>query len=114
MTNYSHGHEAEKIAAKYLEKRGYKILELNWKTPRCEIDIVAKKSKTIYFVEVKYRENDSQGTGLDYITPSKLKQMAYAAEIWATEKNYNDAYQLAAIELSGPDYTVTEMIDNIL
>jgi Holliday junction resolvase-like predicted endonuclease len=49
-SNYQAGHDAEKIAAQYLKTNGYKIIELNWKTPRCEIDIVASKFSTIFFV----------------------------------------------------------------
>lgn len=114
MTNYAHGHDAEKVAAEYLKKRGFKIVELNWKTPRCEIDIVAKKAKTVYFVEVKYRENNLAGGGLDYITPAKLGQMRFAAEMWVAEHEYSDNYQLAAIEVSGLKFVVESFIDNIV
>ncbi len=68
MSNYSTGHQAEKAAAMYLSEHGYEISELNWKTPICEIDIVALKDSVVYFVEVKYRKNNFQGSGFDYIT----------------------------------------------
>ena len=64
MTNYSSGHDAEKVAAKHLAEHGYKIVELNWRHARAEIDIVATpKSKRyfqkqpIIFFEVKYRQS---------------------------------------------------------
>lgn len=111
MTNYAHGHQAEKIAAQYLKKRGYKILELNWRQPRAEIDIVAQcKHEPVTFVEVKYRETLQQGGGLDYITPRKLEQMQFAAELWVTEHQHDGEYVLAAIELTGADYAVTNFI----
>ncbi len=69
MTNYTTGHDAEKIAAKYLERHGYKILEMNWKTRYCEIDIVAEKNSIVYLTEVKYRKSLAYGSGLEYITP---------------------------------------------
>lgn len=112
MTNYSSGHEAEKRAAEYLKEQGFEILELNWSNRLSEIDIVAKKDRTIYFVEVKYRENDAQGKGLDYITPGKLKQMEYAATSWILENNHDGDYELSAIELTG-DYKVTEFIPQL-
>lgn len=111
MTNYAHGHEAEKHAAAYLKKQGYKILEINWRRPRAEIDIVASKKRgPVTFVEVKYRESDGQGNGLDYITSRKLQQMRFAAELWVTENRYDGEYVLAAIEVSGEDYRISDFI----
>lgn len=114
MTNYAHGHEAEKVAAEYLKQQGYKVLELNWRRPRAEIDIVVKKRHgPVLFVEVKYRENDCQGGGLDYITPKKLEQMQFAAELWVAEHRYDGEYCLAALEVSGQDYEVTNFLENL-
>lgn len=113
MTNYAHGHTAEEAAAQYLERHGYEILDRNWRTRACEIDIVAKKAKTISFVEVKYRQNAAQGDGLDYITIAKLKQMQFAAEMWMTRHDWKGDITLAAIEVSGTDYSVSEFIETI-
>lgn len=106
MTNYSVGHLAEKYAAKYIQNQGFKILATNWKNRVCEIDIIAQKDSTIHFIEVKYCQNDRQGSGLEYITPKKLKQMAFAAELWVQENNWPNEYCLGAIGLSGRDYLV--------
>ena len=108
------GRRAEAAAAVYLEMRGYTIVEQNWRRPKCEIDIIASKDDIIYFVEVKYRLNDNQGGGLEAITPSKLKHMRYAAQYWVEESKWQGEYELAAIELSGPDFTVLSFIDNVL
>jgi Holliday junction resolvase-like predicted endonuclease len=113
MTNLSHGLEAEAVAAKYLVKNGFSIVNRNWKTKWCEIDIVASKNNTIYFTEVKYRLCDKYGAGLDYITPVKLKQMARAAEGWVLTNNWRGEYQLAAIEVTGIEYLVTDFITDI-
>lgn len=48
------GQEWEKVAARYLVNKGYKILYLNWTSRWAEIDIVAKKDGTFTFVEVKF------------------------------------------------------------
>lgn len=112
MTNFSHGREAEEKATEYLKRQGCEITEQNWRTRWCEIDIVAKRKKTIYFCEVKYRQNNSQGTGLDYITPKKLQQMNFAAEFWVTQNNWRGDYELRAIEVSGRDYLITNVISD--
>lgn len=113
MTNFAHGREAEATAAKYLESLGYAIRAQNWRTRRCEIDIVAEKGRIIYCVEVKYRQNAAQGSGLEYITPKKLRQMHYAAETWAAENGWQGDTSLAAIELAGPDYRVENFIESV-
>jgi len=113
-TNYSHGHHAEQKACEYLLSSEFSVVEMNWKTVWSEIDIIAKKDKHIYFVEVKYRHNNYHGTGLEYITPTKLRQMTRAAEGWVQSHNWNDDYQLAAIEVSRVDYEITEFINEAI
>lgn len=113
QSNYSTGHEAEKRAAMYLRQCGYTVVEINWKTPVCEIDIIAQTRGVIHFVEVKFRKNDNQGSGFEYITSKKLQQMTYAAEVWVQQTRWRGAYQLSAIELSGVNYSVTNFLESI-
>lgn len=108
MTNYASGHTAEKKAAKYLEQQGFKVKELNWKTRYCEIDIVAEKNKTVWFVEVKSRKNSRQGFGYEYITPKKINQMRFAAEMWVQNNKWFGDYRLAVISVDGEEITFIE------
>ncbi|QQS69609.1 YraN family protein [Candidatus Saccharibacteria bacterium] len=120
MSNYSSGHRAEQVAAEYLEKQGYTIVELNWRHARAEIDIIAQKRPRfrrpgpLVFFEVKHRKTDNQGRGLDYITPKKLEQMRFAAELYVSLQCYNGKYTLGGIELSGSDYHITQVLDTIM
>ena len=113
MTNFSHGRTAEQAAADYLKHQGFKVVDLNWRTRQCEIDIVATKDGCVYFVEVKYRKNTAQGSGLEYVTPAKLRQMSFAAEVWTAKHSWDGDVSLAAIEVSGNDYAVAEFIESI-
>lgn len=119
MTNYATGHEAEKVAAAYLAKHGYRVVVLNWRHARAEIDIVAEKhelmgfKKHLVFFEVKHRKNSAQGSGLDYITPKKLAQMQFAAELYVAQANYRGQYCLGAVELSGETYEITSLLENV-
>lgn len=107
------GRRAETLAAKYLKRRGYKVLEQNWRTRWCEIDLVVERKRVIYFVEVKYRSGTAQGGGLEYITQRKLGQMNFAAELWMASHSGDADYRLAAIELSGPSFEVTAWLDEL-
>lgn len=105
------GRAAESEVAKYLSEQGFKILDQNWRTRTCEIDLVAQKDKVIYFVEVKYRSTIDQGDGFEYITPAKLKQMAYAAEVWVQENNWSGDYRLLAAAVSGENKEGIELAE---
>ena len=100
------GSAAEDEVSKYLENQGYKIIDKNWKTKWCEVDVIAKKDECIFFVEVKYRESALQGSGFDYITDKKLNQMARAADSWVMLNKWNGEYNLSAAEVSGPNYKI--------
>jgi uncharacterized protein (TIGR00252 family) len=113
VTNYSNGYIAEQKATEYLDTIGWKIIDRNWKTAWCEIDIIAKHNKSLYFIEVKYRKSDQQGSGIEYITKSKLQQMTRAAESWVLLHNYSSDYGLGAIELAGEDFRITEFITDL-
>jgi len=96
------GDDGEDAAAVYLFQHGHKILERNWKTRYCEIDIVSSKDGTIYFNEVKYRRTSIQGGGIAAITANKLKQMRFAAEYYATKHRLSDSLlRLTAISVTG-------------
>lgn len=111
MTTFDTGRLAEQAVADYLVGEGYEILEQNWRTRYCEIDIVASKNKTIYFVEVKYRRVSLQGEGFDYITPAKLKQMGFAAEMWVSSYDWNGGYCLAAASVAGDNFRVQDFVE---
>lgn len=110
MTNHATGHVAEKHVAAHLAAQGYTIVAVNWKTARCEIDIVASKHKQLYFIEVKHRTSDTQGSGLEYITPTKERQMRFAAMVWMQTYSYSGPSEVAAIEVYGPHFEIGEMV----
>ncbi len=106
------GNASETIAAEELVRRGHKVLERNWKTKYCEIDIVSQKDDTIYFTEVKHRKNDKAGDGLAAITPKKLQQMQFAARAYAHSNQLTDVdLQLIAIATTGSEPYVTSYVE---
>ena len=107
------GKLAEQAAAEYLVRSGYMVIARNWRTKACEIDIVACKDSCMHFVEVKYRASSTQGTGLEYVTPAKLRRMAFAAGQWVRANNWEGEVNLAAVEVAAPDYTITDFIESI-
>lgn len=101
------GARAETAVAEFLSSKGFNIVDANWKTKWCEIDIIAKKDDCIFFVEVKYRTSSEQGSGFDYITRGKLSKMRLAANSWVSINDWAGEYVLSAAEVSGDDYRVS-------
>lgn len=112
ITTKSIGDVAENIAAKYLVSYGHQILDRNWKTKFCEIDIVSRKGDVIYFTEVKYRKKPDQGGGLATVTPKKLHQMKFAAEFYVlSNKLSNVNLRLAVMSLGGQPSVVEVFLE---
>ncbi len=107
------GRQAEQVAAKFLKQKGFEILDQNWRTKMCEIDIIALKNKTVYFVEVKHREKDSYGSGAEAITKKKLAQMRFAAEVWCKANKYKNDAQLSVIATTGVNPKVTNWFESV-
>lgn len=108
-SNYM-GAIAETEAANYLVRQGHEIVERNWKTKYCEIDIVSFKDGTLYFTEVKYRKTPMQGGGLAAITTKKLNQMRYAAKFYMQTKHVTLDVQMAAISMTGDPPEIEEFL----
>jgi putative endonuclease len=76
------GFEKEKTAADFLKKRGYKIVELNFKAKCGEIDIIAKDKKILVFIEVKYR------SCADFVSPVEAVNLKKQRKIIKTSLFY--------------------------
>lgn len=112
MKHNDRGHAGETAVEEYLSSRGFKIIDRNWKTKQCEVDVIAKKDKCIYFVEVKYRSGLGQGDGFEYITKAKLRQMKFSAEYWVAQNKWEGEYCLSGASVSGENYEV-EFIEEV-
>ena len=114
VTSKQIGNASESVAARALEQRGHTILDRNWKTKYCEIDIVSQLGGTLYFTEVKHRTNDKSGDGLAAITPKKLRQMTFAATMYAQNKHAKDTdLQLMAVATTGDTPVVVSIVEII-
>lgn len=102
ITTKQIGDSGEIEVVDYLIRHGHEVLERNWKTKFCEIDIISKHGDTIFFTEVKYRKNANQGGGLVAITDKKQRQMKFAAEYYAVKYRLNELnLRLAAASVTG-------------
>ena len=73
------GARGEEIAVRYLKRRGYRILERNYRIRLGEIDIIAKQGGDLVFIEVKTRSDILFGSPLESVTPAKQKLLSKVA-----------------------------------
>ncbi len=111
MSTTAIGQSAEAAAAQCLKDRGYKIIDMNWRNRLCEIDVIARMDKVVYFVEVKYRASSSQGSGFEYITPKKLSQMKFAGRLWNQNNKWDGDWRLLAAEVSGLSFENISLLE---
>ena len=99
--NKNLGENGENIAAEYLKKKGYKIIERNRHFSRsCEIDIIAlDKKNTLVFVEVKTRKTDLCGNPLEAITKTKYNHIKTGLYSYLEENPQYKKYRIDAISI---------------
>ncbi len=76
------GTRYEAMAAQYLEKQGYEILEKNFRCRLGEIDIVAREGAYLCFVEVKYRRSGVMGWPEEAVDANKQRRISRAADYY--------------------------------
>lgn len=72
----------EDIACDYLKKKGYKIIERNFRKKYEEIDIIALHENTLVFAEVKTRTSNAYGTPFEGISPFKVRHLVQLAQFY--------------------------------
>ena len=101
----------EKLAVDFLKKRGYKILQRNYRCREGEIDIIAQKDEFLVFVEVRTKKNPAFGTPEESVTLSKREKLISLANAYI--QAYNKPPQswridVVAVELT-PDNRVSRL-----
>ena len=102
---------AEDIAAAFLVKRGLKLLERNYRCRFGEIDLVLRDSRTLVFVEVRYRSSHSFGGAGESITTSKRKKLLRAARHYMAAHSAFPACRFDAVLLNGDTTAVDWIVD---
>ncbi len=108
-----YGQEAENHAALFLARRGYVILEKNFRTRFGEIDLIAKDQQYLVFVEIKARKNDWFGGARAAITRAKIKKIIQMAKFYIYSKKISGDVRFDVVLILGPiDSPSIELIQN--
>ncbi len=99
MTSKELGDYGEKIAAYYLEKKGYKILSRNFRINGGEIDIISQKDDIIAFTEVKTRTPGFMTGGFEAVTKSKQRRIIKASEMYSLRHRHDFQPRFDVVEI---------------
>ena len=80
LVAFRFGLSAESRAAAYLIAKGYRIVARRWRSPIGEVDIVARRRRTLIFVEVKARERLDDAA--EAVVPRQQRRIIGAAKAW--------------------------------
>lgn len=73
----------ERLAARFLRKQGYRLLQANYRTRTGEVDLIARDGEEIVFIEVKTRSSPSRGSPAETVNPAKRRRLIRAAREFA-------------------------------
>ncbi len=81
----STGQRGEEIAQHFLEERGLKLVERNWRCRAGELDLVMLDGDVLVYVEVKTRRNRTAGAAEESVSPSKGEKLLATGEWYLAE-----------------------------
>jgi len=108
------GRTGEDLAFKFLKRKGYHILERNYKSPLGEIDIIAREGRTLVFVEVKTRSTSDFGTAKWAVNIRKQRKVSLVALDYLKRRSLLDhpaRFDVVAVDLDQEDKKI-ELFQN--
>lgn len=107
------GERGEDAAARYLKRRGLRILERGHDSRLGEIDIIAVDNRTVVFVEVKTRASNDAGRPEDAIDALKQRRMTQSALAYLKSKRLlESAARFDVVAVTWPDNTNVPLIEH--
>jgi putative endonuclease len=108
------GKQGEEVAERFLRKKGYKLVERNYRCAAGEVDLIVLDRRVIVFVEVKTRSGDEFGSPFEAVEWRKQRKMMRAAQFFLAQKGLHqrDArFDVVGISWPGGE-PIVEHIEN--
>ena len=105
------GKKGEQLAVDFLLKKGYAIVERNYRFQKAEVDIIAKQGGTLAIVEVKTRSSKDFGNPQDFVKPNQIQRLVKAVDEYVTSNNLDVEvrFDIIAIVKSGKQFEVEHL-----
>lgn len=96
------GRWGEAQVAKWMQARGYRLMDANWSCRFGEIDLIAECGKYICFTEVKLRKDASFAQAREFVTSRKQERLRTSVQLYLAEHPTNLQPRLDVAEIYAP------------
>ncbi len=93
------GTQGEELAARFLEEKGYAILERNWRYKNLEADLIAREKNVIIVAEVKTRHTNFFGEPEEFVNKKKRTNLIKAANAYLDQKGLENEVRFDIISV---------------
>ncbi len=107
------GKKGEQLAVDYLLKKGYTIVERNYRFDKAEVDVIAQQNDTLAIVEVKTRSSTDFGNPQDFVKPKQIKNLVKAVDEYVTvnDLDVEVRFDIIAIVRTGKQFSIEHLED---
>jgi len=105
------GKKGEQLAVDYLIKKGYTIVQRNYRFQKAEVDIIAQIKDTLAIVEVKTRSTIDFGNPQDFVKPKQIQRLVKAVDEYVNlnKLNVEVRFDIIAIVRQGNSYNIEHL-----
>ena len=105
------GKKGEQLAVDYLHKKGYVIIERNYRFDKAEVDVIARLKDTLAIVEVKTRSTADFGNPQDFVKPKQIKNLVKAVDQYVNinELDVEVRFDIIAIVKRGKGFGIEHL-----
>jgi len=107
------GNKGEQLAVDFLIKKGYDIIERNYRFDKAEVDIIAQQKDTLAIVEVKTRSSKDFGNPQDFVNTKKIKLLVKAVDEYVVmnDLDVEVRFDIIAIVKQGKGFDIEHLED---
>lgn len=107
------GEKGEQLAVDFLLKKGYNIIERNYRFQKAEVDIIAEIKDTLAIVEVKTRSSINFGNPQDFLKPKQIQRIVKAVDEYITTNGLDVEvrFDIIAIVKAGNSFKIEHLED---
>ena len=100
------GRIGERVAARWLRRRGWRVLAERFRNGRRDLDLIVERDGTVAFVEVKTRRDTVFGDPVEAVSWRKRRELIRSAKVWADRFGPAGAayrFDVVGVVVVGPD-----------
>ena len=105
------GKKGEELAVDFLLKKGYDIIERNYRFDKAEVDIIAKQKEVLAILEVKTRSTIDFGNPQDFVKPKQIQRLVKAVDEYVNVNNLDVEvrFDIIAIVKEGKGFKIEHL-----